>query len=73
METSALSAANHRQLEMRPHRLTIRLLVCVNYLDRVLFRDPMSFAGEEGFWNCGKTVGAEHVDKRISRAWGRRL
>jgi hypothetical protein len=63
-----MCSANHRQLKMRPHRLTIRLLVYVNYRDRVLFRDPMRFAGEEGFWNCGKTDGAEHVGKRMSRS-----
>jgi hypothetical protein len=52
-----MCSANHRQLKMRPHRLTIRLLVYVNYRDRVLFRDRCVSQVKRAFGIVAKPMG----------------
>jgi hypothetical protein len=44
--------ASHRQPKREAsHSLTIRLLVCINYRNRVLFPKPWEVRAEKNLWN----------------------
>src|ERR1700756_3745522 len=50
--------ASHRQPKREAsHSLTIRLLVCINYRDRVLFPKPWEVRAEKHLWNRCKPMG----------------
>jgi hypothetical protein len=53
-------SANHRQPKRKASRhLTMRLLVCVNYLDRILFPQPGWVQLIELIWNRWKSSGGK--------------
>jgi hypothetical protein len=59
--------ASHRQPKREAsHSLTIRLLVCINYRDRVLFPKPWEVRAEKHLWNRCKPMGQAR-ENRVSR------
>ena len=54
---------------VRPHiSLTIRLLVCINYRDRVLFPKPWEVRAEKNLWYRCKIGGAKHSYRPVDSA-----
>jgi len=61
--------ASHRQPKREAsHSLTIRLLVCINYRDRVLFPKPWEVRAEKNLWYRCKIGGAKHSYRPVDSA-----
>ena len=60
--------ASHRQPKREAsHSLTIRLLVCINYRDRVLFPKPWEVRAEKTSEIAAKPAGLNTAEDQMSR------
>jgi hypothetical protein len=59
--------ASHRQPKREAsHSLTIRLLVCINYRDRVLFPKPWELRAEKNIGIAAKPAGLNTAEDQMS-------